>query len=132
MVDLDTTNMMLGIMAAVSVLEALVLIGLGVGGFIVYRRVMTLINDLEERQIAPLTTKVNAILGDVRAVTSRVQTQATRVDNAIHGTLDRVDSTAADVKDAVRERVDQVIGVARGVRAVLASLFGRDMTQARV
>jgi hypothetical protein len=132
MVDLDTTNMILAIMAAVSVLEGLVLIGLGVGGFIVYRRVMTLINDLEERQIAPLTAKVNAILGDVRAVTSRVQTQATRVDNAIHGTLDRVDSTAADVKDAVREKVDLVVGIARGVRAVVASLFGRDMTQARV
>jgi pyrimidine operon attenuation protein/uracil phosphoribosyltransferase len=132
MVDLDTTNMMLGIMAAVSVLEALLLIGLGIGGFMMYRRVMTLVNELEQRQIAPLTAKVNAILGDVRAVTGRVQAQAARVDNAIHGTLDSVDSTATGVKDAVRDRVDQVIAVARGIRAAVASLFGRDMTHARV
>ena len=32
MVDLHTTNMLLGIMAGVSVLEALLLIGMGVGG----------------------------------------------------------------------------------------------------
>lgn len=130
--DLETTNVLLGIMAAVSVLEALLVIGLGVGGFIVYRRVMTLINELERRQIAPLTAKVNAILGDVQAVTGRMQTQAARVDNAIHGTLARVDSTAAGVKDAVRDRVDQVVGVVRGVRAVVASVFGRDVSQVRV
>ena len=50
--NLDTTNWLLGIMAAVSVLEALVLIGIGVGGFMVYRRVMQLVSDLETRQIA--------------------------------------------------------------------------------
>ena len=42
MVDLHMTNVLLGIMAAVSVLEALVLIGAGVGGFLAYRRVMQL------------------------------------------------------------------------------------------
>jgi hypothetical protein len=130
-VDLDTTNVLLGIMAAVSVLEGLLIIGLGVGGFMVYRRVMTLVTELEERQIAPLTAKVNAILEDVQGVTGRMQAQAARVDNAIHGTLARVDSTAAGVKDAVRYKVDSVVGVARGVRAVLASLFGRRVTEAR-
>ena len=54
MVDLGTTNMWLAIMAIVIMLEALLLIGLGVGGFIVYRRVMQLVTDLEARQISPL------------------------------------------------------------------------------
>ena len=36
MVDLHTTNVLLGIMAGVSVLEALLLIGMGVGGYLVY------------------------------------------------------------------------------------------------
>ena len=39
-VDLHTTNLLIGIIAVVSVLEALVVIGLGVGGFLAYRRVM--------------------------------------------------------------------------------------------
>jgi hypothetical protein len=128
-VDLETTNKLLGVMAVVSVLEALVVIGLAIGGFMVYRRVMGLITEIQEQQIAPLTEKVNAILGDVQAVTGRVQAQAARVDNAIHGTLARVDSTAAGVKDVVRERVDRAVGVARGVRAVVASLFRRPATE---
>ncbi len=129
--DLDTTNMLLGIMAVVSVLEGLLIIGLSVGGYMVYRRVTTLVTELEERQIAPLTAKVNAILEDVQGVTGRMQAQAARVDNAIHGTLAKVDSTAAGVQDAVRNQVHTVVGVARGVRAVLASLFGRKVTEAR-
>ena len=43
--------------------QALVLIGAGVAGFLAYRRVMQLVNDLEARQIAPLREKVEAILG---------------------------------------------------------------------
>jgi hypothetical protein len=42
-----------------------VLIGIGIGGFMVYRRVMQLVEDLEARQIAPIREKVDAILGDV-------------------------------------------------------------------
>jgi hypothetical protein len=57
-VDLSTTNVLLGIMAGVSVLQALVLIGAGIGGFMAYRRVMQLVNDLEARQIAPLRETV--------------------------------------------------------------------------
>ena len=63
MANLDTTNVFLGIMAVVSVLEALVLIGIGIGGIMVYRRVMQLMGDLEARQIAPIREKVDAILG---------------------------------------------------------------------
>jgi methyl-accepting chemotaxis protein len=124
--SLGTTNMMLGIMAVVSVLEALLLIGAGVGGFLVYRRVMQLATELEARQIAPLREKVDAILGDVKAVTARVSQQTERVDHAIHGTMDRVDETAERVKGSVRDTVDQAVGVVRGVRAVIMSLLSSD------
>jgi len=129
-VDLSTTNVLLGIMAGVSVLQALVLIGAGVGGFMVYRRVMQLVNDLEARQIAPLREKVEGILGDVKTVTSRVSHQTERVDHAISGTMGRVDETAERVKHSVRDKVNQATGVVRGIRAVVASVLtnatGRD------
>lgn len=123
MVDLHTTNVLLGIMAAVSVLEALVLIGMGVGGFLVYRRVMQLVSDLEARQIAPLREKVDAILADVRTVTARVSQQTERVDHAISGTMDRVDETAERVRSSVRDKVAQATGVIRGVRAIIMSML---------
>src|SRR3954469_11541072 len=115
MVDLSTTNLLLGIMAAVSVLQALVLIGAGIAGFMAYRRVMQLVNDLEARQIAPLREKVDAILVDVKTVTARVSQQTERVDHAISGTMERVDETAERVKSSVREKVAQATGVVRGL-----------------
>ncbi len=127
--DLHTTNVLLGIMAAVSVLEALLIIGMGIGGYVVYKRVTQLVTDLEARQIAPLRLKVDAILADVQSVTARVSQQTERVDHAISGTMGRVDETAERVKGTVRDKVNQTVGVVRGVRAVLASLMGGDQRQ---
>jgi len=123
MVDLHTTNVLLGIMAAVSVLEALVIIAAGLGGFLAYRRVMQLVADLETRQIAPLRQKVDAILGDVQTITARVSQQTERVDHAITGTFDRVDETADRMRSSVRDRVYQAVGVVRGVRAAIMSVL---------
>ena len=121
--NLDTTNVLLGIMAGVSVLEALVLIGIGIGGFMMYRRVMQLVEDLEARQIAPIREQVDAILGDVRTVTARVSQQTERVDHAISGTIHRVDETADRMKGSVRDKVNQVVGMVSGVRAVIIAMM---------
>jgi hypothetical protein len=123
MPDLHTTNVLLGIMAAASIIEALAVIGLAVGGFIAYREVMQLGANLEARQIAPLREKVDAILLDVKAVTARVSQQSERVDHAISGTMDRVDETAGRVRSSVRDKVAQAVGVVRGVRAILISIL---------
>lgn len=124
--NLDTTNVLLAVMAAVSVLEALLLIGMGVGGYLVYRRVMQVVIDLEARQIAPLRAKVDSILADVKTVTARVSHQTERVDSAISGTIKRVDVTAERVKSSVVDKVNQAFGVARVVRAVIMSVLGSD------
>ena len=84
---------------------------------------MQLVTDLEARQIAPLREKVDAILGDVKAVTARVNQQTERVDHAIHGTIDRVDQTAEHVKSSVMDKVNHAVGVVRGVRAAIVSLL---------
>lgn len=124
--DLGTTNMWLAIMAVVSVLEALLLIGVGVGGLLVYRRVMQLVKDLETRQIAPVREKVDAILLDVKAVTASVNQQTERVNHAISGTMERVDETADRVKGSVRDKVNHAVGIARGIRAIVMSVLGHD------
>jgi hypothetical protein len=113
-------------MAVVSVLQALLLIVIGVGGYLVYSRVMTLVNDLEARQIAPLREKADAILADLKSITARVSQQTERVDLAITGTIDRVDDTAARVRAGVYDKINQAVGVVRGVRAVIVSLLHRE------
>jgi len=121
--ELGTTNLLLGVMAAVSVLEALAIIGLAVGGFIVYRRVMDLVNGLETRQIAPAMARVNAILDDVKGVTAKVKEETERVDQAIHRTIDRVDDTADRVRSNVREKTSRIIGFVRGLRVAMETML---------
>jgi hypothetical protein len=124
--DVNTLGVPLWIMAVVSVLQALVLIGMSVAAYLLYSRVTTLMADLEARQIAPLRDKVDAILTDVKGITARVSHQTERVDHAITGTIDRVDDTAQRVRMGVHDKVSQAAGVVRGVRAVIMSLLHKE------
>jgi len=119
MEHLATTNVLLGIMAAVSVLEGLLIIGIGVAGWMIYRRVMTLVNTLEQRHVAPVVSRVNAILDDVKIVSATVKAETERVDDAIHKTMDRVDDTAQRVQANVRAKTRRVLGILHGVRAAV-------------
>jgi len=120
---LGTTNLLLGIMAVVSVLEALVIIGMGIAGFMVYRRVMALVEGIEERQIAPLMLRVNAVLDDVKGVTAKVKEETERVDQAIRTTIDRVDDTADRVRWNVRAKTSRIVGFVRGLRVAIEEIL---------
>jgi pyrimidine operon attenuation protein/uracil phosphoribosyltransferase len=124
MTNLGTTNIFLGIMAAVSLLEALVIVGIGVGAYLLYKRVMELVNGLEQRQVAPAMARVNAILDDVKVVSTRVKEETERVDQAIRTTMDRVDDTADRVRSNVRAKTSRLVGVLRGVRVAVESMLG--------
>jgi len=123
--QLETTNLLLGIMAAVSVLQALVLIGAGIAGFMAYRKVMALVNTLEEQHVAPAMGRVNTILDDVKVVSAKVREEAERVDHAIHTTIDRVDDTVDRVRWNVRARTSRIVGIVRGARVAIESMLSR-------
>lgn len=128
--EFGTTNLLLGIMAAVSVLEALVIIGLGIAGFMAYRRVMALVergmvlaDGIEARQVAPAMLRVNAILDDVKDVTAKVREETERVDHAIHTTIDRIDDTADRIRTNVRAKTGALVGVIRGARIAIEGML---------
>ena len=121
--ELGTTNLLLGIMAAVSVLEALAIIGMGIAGYMVYSRVMELVADLETRQLAPAMARVNAILDDVKAVSAKVKEETERVDQAIHSTMDRIDDTADRVRSNVRTKTSHLVGFVRGLRVAIEGML---------
>ena len=79
-IDLTTTNVLLGILAMVSVLEMAVAIALLAAVFLLVRRITTAIDGIEVRQVAPMTTRVNAILDDVKEVTACAKNAAGRAD----------------------------------------------------
>lgn len=117
--NLGTTNLLLGVMAAVSVLEVLLMLGLGIAAFFAYRRVMSLVEGLETRQVAPAMARVNAILDDVKSVSATVKEETEWVDHAIRTTIDRVDDTADRVRSNVRAKTSWVIGAIRGLRVAI-------------
>ena len=128
--NLDTTNLLLGIMAAVSVLEAILLIAVGVMAYKLYGQSMRAIREVEERQIAPLVARVNAlmirvdaILTDLQDVTSRVSTRTERVDSAIRHTIDRVDETASRVRSSVSSQMHRVFALVNAARAAIDGFF---------
>jgi methyl-accepting chemotaxis protein len=130
--NLNTTNMLLGIMAAVSVLQALVVVGVGVMAFQLYRQTLKAIRDIEQRQIAPLAAsvagllgRVDGILADVKDVTSRVNRGTERLDAAVQDTMHSVDDTAGRVYDSVESRVVRIARLAYGVTSAMQSLFRR-------
>ena len=125
-VDLETTNWLLGVLAVASAVQTLILIGVGIAGYRLYRQLSQTATELESRHVAPLRQQLDGILGDVHRITARVSHQTERVDDAITGTIDRVDETAERVKYSVREQVSRATGIVRGIRAVIASLLTTD------
>ena len=128
--ELGTTNLLLGIMAAVSVLEALVIIGMGIAGFMVYKKVMALVDQgmvlaqgLEARQVAPAMLRVNAILDDVKGVTAKVKEETERVDHAIQSTINRIDDTADRVRTNVRAKTSALVAFVRGARMAVEGVL---------
>lgn len=81
--DLSTTNALLGIMAVVSILEAIALIVVIGGGLLIYRRLLQLIAGIEERQIAPVTARITAILDDVKGVSATVKGATDVADSSV-------------------------------------------------
>jgi hypothetical protein len=121
--NLGTTNLLLGIMAAVSVLEALLIAAVAFAAFTIYRRVLEVVEGLEKRQVAPAMARVNSILDDVKEVTSKVKSETERVDMAIHSTMDRLDDTADRVRSNVRAKTSRIVGFVRGLRVAIEGLL---------
>jgi hypothetical protein len=121
-------------MAAASVLEALVIIGVGIAGFVVYRRVAALVDrtivladGLEARQVAPVMMRVNAILDDVKDVTATVKSETERVDQAINTTIERIDDTADRVRSNVRAKTSKMVALVRGARMAIETALRREV-----
>lgn len=144
MVDLTTTNVLLGIMAVVSVLEAIALIVAGVMGMRMYRQLTEQIQAVEQRHLMPLTNRMlplvdeanklamqaGPVIDEAKVVMQRVQRIAeraehslTRVDGAVQGTIDTAEHTVEKVQGGVRRTAGTVVGVVRGVRTAIETFL---------
>jgi hypothetical protein len=103
--DLTTTNVLLGIMAAASVLQLLVVVGAAAAGFSIYRRMLRVVEGLEERQVAPAVARVNAILDDVKGVTSNVKKETGHVERLVEWIAEALSRRRQRSREAPQNRV---------------------------
>lgn len=117
MPDLSTTNIWLGVLAVVSALECLIIVGVGVMGVMLYRRAKALIDRAESAYIAPLAARVNAVADEAREVVRKVQ----HVEEKVRGMVDNVENVAGRVGD-VAQHAWPVLGTWRAVSAAVSAL----------
>lgn len=129
-IDLTTTNVLLGIMAVVSVLEALALIVAGVMGLRLYRQTTEQIKQvtdqvkvLEQRHVEPLSAQAASILQTVQRIAARVEHSTTRVDSVVDSTVHGAEVAVDRVQGGVRKTADTVVGVVRGVRTAIETFL---------
>ena len=130
MIDLTTTNVLLGIMAVVSVLEALALIAAGVMGMRLYRQTTEQIKQvtdqvkvLEQRHVGPLAAQATSILQTVQRIAARVEHSTTRVDSVVDSTVHSAEVAVDKVQGGMRKTAGTVVGVVRGVRTAIESFL---------
>jgi uncharacterized protein YoxC len=117
----------------VSLLQGLVLIGLGVAGWKIYRLATGTIREIDERRVKPIAAKVEGLVDRahhvtdrVHQITERVQKRAEKVDAAIDDAVGRVNHTATGVKSGVADTVHRVAGAVTGLRAALVDALTTD------
>jgi uncharacterized protein YoxC len=130
MIDLTTTNVLLGIMAVVSVLEALALIVAGVMGMRLYRQTTEQIKQvtdqvkvLEQRHVEPLAAQATSILQTVQRIAARVEHSTTRVDSVVDSTVHSAEVAVDKVQGGMRKTAGTVVGVVRGVRTAIETFL---------
>jgi seryl-tRNA(Sec) selenium transferase len=104
-----SANVYLAIMAFTSALEALVIIGVAIALFVMYRRmtamyreVMELVEHVDAKHVTPAMARVNAILDDVKDVTGTVRRDTDRVVTSIRRNRARIIGLARGAGFAVR------------------------------
>jgi hypothetical protein len=113
MESLTTTNVWLGILAVVSLLEFLMIVVAGLLGYKLYKQVTTTIETMERVHIAPLRARVDGILDEVQVVTDKVKHAQESVTEA----LKHVAGTGTMVAGAVKSRTWPIIGIIQGLRS---------------
>jgi len=143
-VDLTTTNVLLGIMAVVSLLEGIALIVAGMMGMRMYRQLSEQIQAVEQRHLVPLTNHVLPLIDDakklavqaspvideakvvmqsVQRMAERAEHSLARMDEAVQGTIDTAEHAVDRVQTGARRTAGTLVGVVRGVRTAIETFL---------
>ena len=120
MVDLTWTNTWLGILAAISLIQFLIMCAAVFLAYRMYQRTMTTIETIERLHVAPLRARVDALLDQVQLMTDKLRNAQESVAEA----LKHVCGTGSAVAGAVKSKAWPIVGIIQGIRSMANSVVG--------
>lgn len=117
------SDLFLGVIAAATLIMALVQIGAIVALLRVARQAQDVLASVQQ-EIKPLTAKVTAIADEASRTATLATAQMQKVDRLVSDLSRRVDETSAIVQEAIVTPVREGMAVISAVRAGLAALRG--------
>ncbi len=117
--DLTMTNVWLGILAVISLIQFLMVCAAGIFAYRMYQRAMTTLETVERVHIAPLRARVDAMLDQVQTVVNKVKHTQESVSDAFR----HVTGTGNAVADAVKSKTWPIIGILQGLKSAAASVI---------
>ena len=118
MESLQTTNIWLGILAVVSLLEFLMILAAGILGFKLYREAMSTIQTIERVHIAPLRMRVDLLLDQVEIMTDTVK----HAQESVSDTLKHVTGAGTLVAGAVKAKAWPILGIIQGLKSAATAI----------
>jgi len=122
MSDLTMTNVWLGVLAVISLIEFLMIAAAGLLAYKAYRQVMTVVDNVERVHIAPLRARVDAILDEVEAITGKVKQAQNSVTAVLYGAAHAGTAVAGTVKS----KTWPIVGLIRGVRVAANAILEKN------
>jgi hypothetical protein len=118
MESLQTTNIWLGILAIVSLLEFLMILGVGLLAFRLYREAMSTIQTIERAHVAPLRARVDLLLDQVEIMTDTVK----HAQESVSDTLRHVTGAGTLVAGAVKAKAWPILGIIQGLKSAASAI----------
>ena len=111
--DLTMTNVWLGILAMISLIQFLMVCAAGIFAYRMYQRAMTTLETVERVHVAPLRARVDAMLDQVQTVVNKVKHTQESVSDAFR----HVAGTGTAVAGAVKSKTWPIVGILQGLKS---------------
>jgi hypothetical protein len=120
--DLTMTNVWLGILAMISLIEFLMIAAMGLFAYKAFKQVMSVVENVERVHIAPLRARVDAILDEVEVMTGKVKHAQDSVSSALHTAA----SMGSIFAGTVKSKTWPILSIIKGARMAASAILDRN------
>ena len=111
--DLTMTNVWLGILAVIALIQFLMLCAAGLLAYRMYSKAMNTLETIERVHVAPLRARADAMLDQVQTVVDKVRHTQESVSDAFR----HVTGTGSVVAGAVKSKAWPILGIIQGLKS---------------